>query len=247
MPLGATGCDGSGILLGCSVGGVTGKMDQVSAWRFINPPEAFVKGVFVDRNGERFANERLYGAQLGRVMVDEHRGEGLLIIDQDLWDEARAQCKGSTGIQWFQQAPSLLNLYKNREVGGTIEELASRAWIDPAGLRETVDRYSRIAAGEAIDPFDKGAEYTQPIARGPFYAVNCSLNSRGFPCPTLTLGGSRRRRHGRGPKRRRSLDRRPLRCRPERGWNLLQRMRQRPLAGRLRVLGPAVGRKRRRT
>ena len=189
MPLGTTGCDGSGILLGCSAGGVTNKMDQVSAWRFINPPEAFVKGIFVDRNGERFANERLYGAQLGRAMVDEHRGEGLLIIDQNVWDEARAQCKGSTGIQWFQQAPALLNLYKNRKVGSTVEDLASKARIDAVGLRATVDQYNRIAAGDEADPFNKGSEFTAPISRGPFYAINCSLNSRGFPCPTLTLGG----------------------------------------------------------
>lgn len=189
MPLGATGCDGSGILLGISAGGATNRMEQVSAWRFINPPEAMVKGVFVDREGNRYANERLYGAQLGRAMVDDHRGEGMLIIDQKVWDEARAQCKGSTGIHWFQQAPALINLYKNRKVGGSIEELAKKARIDPDGLATTVAEYNSFAEGRATDPYGKGEEFTQALTHAPFYAINCSLDSRGFPCPTLTLGG----------------------------------------------------------
>ncbi len=189
MPLGTTGCDGSGILLGLSAGGTADRMEQVSAWRFINPPEAMVKGVFVDREGNRYANERLYGAQLGRAMVDDHRGEGMLIIDQKVWDEARAQCKGSTGIHWFQQAPALINLYKNRKVGSSIEELAAKARIDPDGLTKTVADYNSYASGEATDPFGKSAEFTQALTKSPFYAINCSLDSRGFPCPTLTLGG----------------------------------------------------------
>lgn len=191
MPLGTAGCSGEGIRLGQGAGGSVDKMDRVSAWRFINPPEALVKGILVDRNGERYVNERLYGAQVGRRMVEEHRGEGLLIIDQALWNEARAQCKRGTGIHWFQQAPALLNLYANRRVADSVEGLAKAAKIDIDGLQRTVATYNAAAHGHAGDPFGKAAEYLHPLESGPFYAIDCSLGSRRFPCPTLTLGGLR--------------------------------------------------------
>jgi 3-oxo-5alpha-steroid 4-dehydrogenase len=187
MPLGTTGCDGSGILLGQSAGGAVDRMDRVSAWRFINPPDAFTKGIVVDRQGERYCNERLYGAQLGRKMVEEHRGEALLIIDQALWTEARGQVKRGE-VHWFQQAPALINLYSNRRVGGTVAELERAARIPEGALAATVEAYNAgCAAGE--DAFGKDADHLHPLSQGPFYAIDCSLGSRRFPCPTLTLGG----------------------------------------------------------
>ncbi|MCB9506979.1 MAG: FAD-binding protein [Myxococcales bacterium] len=191
MPLGTTGCNGDGILLGAAAGGTTDKLDRVSAWRFINPPEAFVRGILVDRTGERVANERLYGAQIGRKMVEEHRGEAILIIDRELFDRAVAECKPGTGIQWFQQAPALLNLFVNRKVGASLEALARAARIDPDGLARTVERYNSAANTGAADEKGKDPEFLHALERGPFYAIDCGIASRGFPCPTLTLGGLR--------------------------------------------------------
>ena len=53
MPLGTIGDDGSGILMGEGVDGQTAMMDNVSEWRFMNPPEALIKGVMVDSSGQR--------------------------------------------------------------------------------------------------------------------------------------------------------------------------------------------------
>ncbi|CAH2800178.1 MAG: 3-oxo-5-alpha-steroid 4-dehydrogenase (EC [uncultured Paraburkholderia sp.] len=68
--LGTTGCDGSGIRLGVSAGGVAGRLERVSAWCFINPPFAWARGCVVDRRGERFCNEEVYGAALGHAMCE---------------------------------------------------------------------------------------------------------------------------------------------------------------------------------
>lgn len=186
MPLGTMGCDGSGIELGVAAGGVTDRLDRVSAWRFINPPEAFTKGIVVDKQGVRYANERMYGAQLGRKMVEEHRGEALLIIDQALWDEARQQVKGKQ-VHWFQRAPALLNLYSNRRTAATIEGLEEATKIPRGALQATLDAYR--AGAEGGDAFQKDAAYLHPLDRGPWYAIDCSLGSKRFVCPTLTLGG----------------------------------------------------------
>ncbi|MFP5305753.1 MAG: FAD-binding protein, partial [Gammaproteobacteria bacterium] len=65
LPNGTLGDMGAGIALGTSAGGALGLMERISAWRFINPPKAWAQGLLINRRGERFVNETLYGASLG--------------------------------------------------------------------------------------------------------------------------------------------------------------------------------------
>ena len=83
-PLGTQGDDGSGIHLGLSAGGATDRMDIVTAWRFINPPKAWARGIVVDRNGRRVGNEMAYGAKLGHEIAEHHDGKAWLILDAAL-------------------------------------------------------------------------------------------------------------------------------------------------------------------
>src|SRR3546814_7246975 len=80
--LGATGCDGSGIRLGESVGGVPARLDKVSAWRFINPPVNWPEGIVVNLQGESFCNEQVYGAKIGVQMCEHQNGRVWLINDR---------------------------------------------------------------------------------------------------------------------------------------------------------------------
>jgi len=187
IPLGHTGCDGSGIHLGMGAGAQTDRLDQVSAWRFINPPMEFPKGMLVNRGGERYINEMLYGAAVGKKMVQENEGQAILIHDERGFREARAQ-SGPGKAQWFQWVPALLNLYSNCKHAPTIEALAKMSRIDPDGLRATLDRYNAAADGDAPDEFGKDVEHMRRL-EPPFIAINCSIDSRRFLCPTLTLGG----------------------------------------------------------
>ncbi len=187
MPLGTIADNGSGIQLGRSVGGATDRMDRVSAWRFINPPEAFTRGVLVNAKGERYINEMMYGAAIGEAMVERNEGVAILVIDKEMKRVAREQCKPGKA-QWFQRAPALLNLWFNAREAPSIEALAKSVKMDPATLRATVDEYNRgVDAG--TDRFGKPKSQLHRIERGPFYAINCSIDSKRFPCPTLTLGG----------------------------------------------------------
>lgn len=186
-PLGCLGDDGSGIELGQSVGGETALMDRVSAWRFINPPAAFVSGVIVDREGRRISNEQVYGALLSEKMVAEHGGEAFLIIDEDLFWRAHRDLEPSKAT-WFQIIPALVNLWLNRKKGRTMEELAERCGIPLDNLRRTIDAYNRAAATGGPDSTGKAADVIKPLAP-PYYAIDCSLGSKLFACATLTLGG----------------------------------------------------------
>jgi len=188
MPLGTASDNGSGILLGQSVGGKTDLMNRISAWRFINPPEAFAKGMIINQNGERYINEFMYGAAVGEAMVEHNDGVAILIINGELKKLAREQCKRGKA-QWFQRAPALLNLWFNSKEAKSVEELAKVAKVPVETLRKTLDEYNDAAEGKTADRFDKGADRMHAMRNGPYFAINAGIKSKRFPCPTLTLGG----------------------------------------------------------
>jgi len=188
MPLGTIGDNGSGSRLGQSVGGAVAKMENVSGWRFLNPPEAFARGILVNRSGERYINEMRYGATTGHVMVEDNDGEGFVIIDENLKRKAQKQLLPGRA-KLFQSVPGFMNIFFFMKKGNTVEAAAKAARLDPEGVRKSVDAYNRIARGEEKDPFGKDAEYIDPIERPPFYVLDCSITSKGWPLPCITMGG----------------------------------------------------------
>lgn len=187
-PLGTHGDDGTGILLGVRAGGATDHLERVTAWRFMSPPSALIEGITVGVSGKRIANEDLYGATHSHVLVHEFEGKGFLILDADIWRRARAQFWEQTQSILRLQTASMLIL--NHRRAASLEQLACKLGVSPAGLRGTVDAYNdAIARGEA-DPGHKATELCAPIATGPFYAIEISLRpSLTSPVPGLTLGG----------------------------------------------------------
>ena len=187
--LGAHGCDGSGIKLGEAVGGSTGQMKKISAWRFINPPHSFPKGMLVNRQGKRICNEALYGAKTGEYMcTDENNTEAFLIIDTALWKSSHRDCLPEQS-NWMQWGPALLNLYFNCRRAKTIEELAMKVGINAVALRQTLEEYCALAEqGGVDDPLGKPPEYFHKL-EAPYLAIDVSVGSKIFPCASLTLGG----------------------------------------------------------
>lgn len=187
-PLGTPGDDGSGIHLGLSAGGVSGRMDNVSAWRFINPPKAWAEGIVVNRRGERVVNEMSYGAKLGHELAEHHGGEGWLILDGRLIEKSRAEIAPGKTLP-FQRDLARLNMMFGRRKARSLAALARKVGIDPAGLERTVERYRKAAADEVADEFGKPSKDCAPLAEAPFMAIDVGLAAKLFPCPTLTLGG----------------------------------------------------------
>ncbi len=186
-PIGTVADDGSGIQLGRSVGGAVGSMDSVSAWRFLNPPPSFVQGILVDQRGDRICNEQYYGAQVGDRMARHHGGKAFLIIDQLIWKKAFSEI-GPGKAQWFQSMPALTNLLLNNRKATSIRRLATRCGIEPDRLEATLEGYNEIARSGGDDPMGKAREMLRPL-RPPFYAIDCSLDSKLFTCGIITMGG----------------------------------------------------------
>jgi len=187
-PLGTVGDDGAGIRLGESVGGATGRMERMTAWRFLSPPTALLEGVAVGPSGQRITNEDLYGATFSDVMIHQHGGRGYLILDADQWRKARSQLRAQS--QPFQLVMGLYVFTKGHVKASSLEELAGRIGVPAQELAATVAAYNDGIASEAGDPAHKAAELCSALTAGPFYAVDISVeNSRAFPAPGLTLGG----------------------------------------------------------
>ena len=187
--LGTSGCDGSGIRLGQSVGGEAARMERVTAWRFINPPLAWARGMIVDAEGGRFCNEEVYGAKLGYEMCEHHDGRAWLIIDSTIRREAIREAMFG-GLWGFQKVPALVLMFASAKRASTMEALARKIGAQEKTLALSAEQYNSAAAG-GDDPLGKSADLLQAVASPPFYALNISADMRVFPCPALTLGGLR--------------------------------------------------------
>ncbi|MFJ1581140.1 FAD-binding protein [Streptomyces sp. NPDC088182] len=184
QPLGTIGDDGSGIRLGVEAGGATGHLDRVSVWRFYTPPASLARGVLVNREGERICNELLYGATIGSEIVTSHNGHAYLVIDKALVDTAWKEMRSQT--VFFQRAQMSYLLTIGHKKARTIEALARKTGIDPAGLRATVETYNSLGT----DPLGKPDAYLHQLGQGSYYAFDVSLRSPlFFPSPMITLGG----------------------------------------------------------
>ena len=186
MRLGTAGCDGSGIRLGQSVGGVADKLDHVSAWRFINPPVAWPKGIVINSKGERFCNEQVYGAKLGVEMCESHDGRAWLVLDRKLRRDAMREALFG-GLWFFQSVPALLlMLFAKR--ARTPQALGQKLGIDGAAIGRSIAAYNSAIASKSEDPLRKSDTMREPLAVPKFYALDIGAH---MSCPAITLGGLR--------------------------------------------------------
>ncbi len=187
-PLGTDGDTGAGIRLGQSVGGVAANMDRITAWRFINPPISFARGMIVNENGQRFINEMVYGATLGVDMTENHNGRAWMILDKTLIKQALDDVKGDKALA-FQRALAKLNSYFGAKKAKSAKDLANLIGVDGTNLMAQLAEYNKMARGEIADPFEKTQDDIAEIDESKIVAIEISLTAKLFPCPTLTLGG----------------------------------------------------------
>jgi len=128
LPIGSFGDDGAGLRLGVSAGAVADQLDKISAWRFINPPYDWTKGVIIGASGERITNEEQYGAHLSRAIYGKSDGRAWLIVDQAIWDAALEEVR-SGKLFGFQQFP-VKQAQKSAQRADSIEGLAGKLGVD---------------------------------------------------------------------------------------------------------------------
>lgn len=188
LALGTSGDDGSGIGMLVEAGGVADRLDNVSVWRFITPPAAFLGSIVVDRRGNRFIDESRYGAALGRAMVNEHGGHAWILADAALMRDAYRQLPRQS--LWFHVMISLALFTTRGTRGKTLADVARRAGLDPDGLAATVAAHNAAIDGGLADDMGKSDDFRRRIGDGPYTLLDISArNSLTYPCPMMTLGG----------------------------------------------------------
>ena len=187
LPIGTTGCSGDGIQMGKAIGAETDHMRNISGWLFLNPPNAFMHGILIDRKGNRFVNEALYGAVTGGALMEKAEGSGFLIIDAELRAKARGQLGGGQ-TQIFQTLPGLLNLFFNCKKAKDIQALARQCGCSIERMEKTLAEYNDATRKGEADAFGKEE---RSVLSPPYYVVQASAGQWTWPLMMLTLGGLR--------------------------------------------------------
>ena len=203
LPLGTAGDDGSGMELGMGAGGTLSSVDVCAASRFLYPPVAFVSGLLANMEGKRFCDESLYGASISRAVTLQPERRAYLVIDSSQHRDGRLQTKreeklGSSVISVlkgeqnhivYRKLTTFVNLHLNRKKANTIEELAKQCGMPAEALARTVKSYNELCSAGADREFAKPADYLRKIAKPPYYAIDCRIETLKFPSTCLTMGG----------------------------------------------------------
>jgi len=179
-PQGVPTNTGAGIALGIAAGGDVAHLSSTAAWIFVTPPTSMVRGLLVGPSGRRVCDETLYGATIGRHVVEEHAGLSWLLVDDPLLARIRAEVE--TELPPGQMADWVrTRLNDDLRSGDTLAEAATAAGIDPEGLQATVAEY--LAAD--TDPLGKAAVCACRPETGPYHLVPFPYAGMNF----MTLGG----------------------------------------------------------
>jgi 3-oxo-5alpha-steroid 4-dehydrogenase len=146
-----------------------------------------MEGVLVNPQGQRICAEDLYGATQGGYIVEDG-GTAYLIFDSKTYKEATSTLRNEAAF--FQLLSMLMMLITGRKKAPTIQALAAKIGVSPEGLQATMAAYNAAAAKSEPDLLGKSPKRFVPQDTPPFYALDCSLDSRnGVPGTFISLGG----------------------------------------------------------
>lgn len=182
------GEDGSALRLTQGLNPLVRQTHLLSAWRFINPPYSWMKGIVVDGKGQRITNEEQYGARLGDAICQTSDGTAWLIIDSAVKADATRDLINDP-LWLFQRAPGRVAMWLAKSAP-TITTLEAKLRMPAGSLSTAVDAYNRAAGSDELsDPMGKAPANCQALTTGPFYAMNISSDNPLNPIGAITLGG----------------------------------------------------------
>ncbi|MEV6276248.1 FAD-binding protein [Nocardia sp. NPDC051832] len=169
MPLGTPTDDGSGILLGQSVGGALAHMDGAFLTASFYPPADLLKGIVVNAEGARFVAEDSYHGRMAAAVLGESRA--YLIVDAAImaWPE--------------------LPMIKFIDGWETIAEMEAALGIPDGELAATLRDYNAAAARGEDPALRKHPDWLVPLETGPWAAFHLSPPEATYV--GFTLGGLR--------------------------------------------------------
>ena len=170
-PLGMTYNDGSGIVMGAAVGAQCSAMDGVIATASIYPPGQLIKGILVNRNGQRFVAEDSYHGRTASMIMEQPDQTAYLIVDAEIF------------------AYPEITSAQHRLIDGwdTVVEMEQGLELPAGSLQQTLQDYNQHAAKGEDPVFRKAENWLQPLDKGPYAAFDISFNKSIYLY--MTLGG----------------------------------------------------------
>lgn len=170
-PLGIPNNDGDAILLGQLAGAATQGMNGVIATGAFYPPAQLIKGILVNRRGERFVAEDSYHGRTADVLMEQPDARAYLIVDSEIFAYPDASRVGHRLVDGWE----------------TVVEMERGLDLPEGALQRTLAEYNRHAA-EGRDPaYYKHPDWLKPLDQGPFAAFDVSYDNSLYVF--LTLGG----------------------------------------------------------
>jgi 3-oxo-5alpha-steroid 4-dehydrogenase len=167
--LGSTYDDGLGIRLGESVGAALENMEEPFITAPFYPPSSLVKGLIVNKHGERFVAEDSYHARTSYFVLKQPDAVAYLIADSDHMDEQR------------------MPLVPLKDGYETIEEMEQGLGLPEGSLVATMARYNEHAARGEDPDFHKHPDWLAPQTNGPWGVYDLTLGVALYA--GFTLGG----------------------------------------------------------
>jgi succinate dehydrogenase/fumarate reductase flavoprotein subunit len=162
------GDDGRGIRMGMGAGGDAIRMDVGCVVLPFTVPKGLLRGIFVNRRGQRFVAEDLYQTVVGERALLGENGEVFLVLDDATFERPFPPTELAA-------------------VEDTIADL-ERALGCPAGsLQHTVAYYNEHAARGEDPLFHKAPEHLVPLVKPPFAALDYRTEAALYT--VFTLGG----------------------------------------------------------
>jgi 3-oxo-5alpha-steroid 4-dehydrogenase len=162
--------DGAALMLGLSAGAATQAMGGTIATSSFYPPGELIKGIVVNKRGERFVAEDSYHGRTAEHIAEQPGAAAWLILDSEIFAYPQIQ---------------------HRLVDGwdTVAEMEAGLKLPPGSLQKTMAEYNEAAAHGSDPLWNKHPDWVKPLDKGPYAAFDLSYTSSTYRY--LTLGGIR--------------------------------------------------------
>jgi len=166
--LGQDGDDGRAIRMAMGAGADIMRMDAAEVAIPLTPPRRLMRGILVNRSGQRFINEDTYYGHVGQECLFRQDGRMYLILDNATYERNLA---GFTAAH----------------VEDSVADLERSLGMPTDTLCRTVELYNHHAARGEDPVFHKNAAFLQALTNPPYAAIDCSTDK--VLWATFTLGG----------------------------------------------------------
>jgi succinate dehydrogenase/fumarate reductase flavoprotein subunit len=171
IPLGSTYDDGLGIRLAQSAGAALEHMAEPFITAPCYPPSSLVKGIIVNKLGQRFVAEDSYHSRTAYHVLRQPGAAAYLIVDSD------------------HMAELAMPLVPFKDGYETVAEMESALGLPGGSLAAALLRYNKHAADGEDPDFSKHPDWLAPQDHGPWGVFDLSLGVALYA--GFTLGGIR--------------------------------------------------------